>query len=153
MSDQHTSEAKKTVREIKKNLIKEIDQFGKRLPANVLDTLFNDLDGPVHVAELTGRKRRLVKKQNGQFEYQSRALENIPLDSINLREKDDFVFGKKKVAIISDAASTGISLHNDRNIETNRRRVQIILELPWSADRAIQQFGRTHRSNQFNAPK
>ncbi len=42
--------------------------------------------------------------------YESRSESDVGLEMINIREKERFMDGEKKIIIISDIASSGISL-------------------------------------------
>lgn len=129
-----------------------LDQLSRlELPEHPLDQIVNYF-GPKHVAELTGRKRRLIRQPDGKLTYEKRNPEGVAMANANLHEMALFQAGKKDIAIISDAASTGISLHADRRAGNQKRRVHLTLELNWSADKQMQTFGRTHRSNQVAPP-
>ncbi|XP_029938369.1 strawberry notch homolog 2b isoform X4 [Salarias fasciatus] len=149
----HTSFQTARIEEMKQTLLNKISELGKELPLNTLDELIDKFGGPDKVSEMTGRKGRVVRRLDGSVRYESRAEQGLTIDHINIKEKDRFMSGEKLVAIISEAASSGISLQADKRVKNQRRRVHMTLELPWSADRAIQQFGRTHRSNQVTAPE
>eukprot|EP00533_Pseudo-nitzschia_delicatissima_P000213 CAMPEP_0116103940 /NCGR_PEP_ID=MMETSP0327-20121206/14173_1 /TAXON_ID=44447 /ORGANISM="Pseudo-nitzschia delicatissima, Strain B596" /LENGTH=999 /DNA_ID=CAMNT_0003596125 /DNA_START=63 /DNA_END=3062 /DNA_ORIENTATION=- len=137
------------------------------LPPNPLDDLIDRLGGVECVAEMTGRSGRIVRdNKTDEFVYSKRVVSSDARNSstpaiqrgedsdrINLIERRLFMDGSKSAAIISDAASTGVSLHAARGSgASHKRRVHYTIELPWSADKAVQQLGRSHRSGQESAP-
>lgn len=97
------------------------------------------------VAEVTGRSRRIVRKSD-RLMVESRAA------SANLVETQAFMDDIKRVLVFSDAGGTGRSYHADLSARNTRLRVHYLLEPGWKADTAIQGLGRTHRTNQAQAP-
>jgi hypothetical protein len=97
------------------------------------------------VAEVTGRSRRIVRKSD-RLMVESRAA------SANLAETQAFMDDVKRVLVFSDAGGTGRSYHADLSARNTRLRVHYLLEPGWKADSAIQGLGRTHRTNQAQAP-
>ncbi|KAL0615277.1 Protein strawberry notch-like protein 2 [Plecturocebus cupreus] len=193
---------------LKQDLLDKVRRLGRELPVNTLDELIDQLGGPQRVAEMTGRKGRVVSRPDGTVAFESRAEQGLPIDHVNLREKRRYErregaghrrhrgapgspgtagprtyasvcapagaewarrgrqrYGGPRanpvppflspplLAIIPEASSSGVSLQADRRVQNQRRHVHMMLELPWSANRAVQQFGRTHGSNQVSAPE
>ena len=115
------------------------------LPPNPLDDIIDRLGGVENVAEMTGRTGRVLRSKSGKYKYVKRCGGSskhksyglsIPLsaddenDRLNIVEKRSWMDVKKSVAIISDAASTGISLHADSRCKTShKRRVHFTIEV------------------------
>lgn len=97
---------------------------------DTIDRLIHELGGGESVAEITGRTTRPS--------LSSSSHEPVPKAA---QEIAAFQEGRKRVAIISQAGSTGIGLGGEG-------RFHLVLETPWTAHRFIQQCGRTHRAGQ-----
>jgi len=115
-------------------------------PQNPLDAILARF-GAGNVAEISGRMHRF---ENGK--YVRRKLHGVPRRQLNEYETRLFQRGQKRLAVISGAGSTGISVHADIDAKNQERRVFYAFQLSWSADQQMQAFGRVHRSNQSSAP-
>ena len=105
--------------------------------------------GPEAVAEITGRRRRVIRhKELGSERVE---IENRPA-SVNIAETNAFMDGAKRILIFSEAGGTGRSYHADLDRRNRRRRCHYLLEAGWKADAAIQGLGRSHRTRQASAP-
>ena len=99
------------------------------------------------VAELTGRSNEL-KWDGSRSGWFPQKMANDIVEARRL-----FQNGSCKVALVSGAASTGISLHDTGDSAgESRPRTMILFELPWSAAAALQLLGRVHRSAQRSQP-
>lgn len=115
-------------------------------PQNPMDALVSHF-GIGNVAEISGRTHRF---ENGK--YVRRKIKGVGRRQLNAYETRLFQQGRKRLAIISGAGSTGISVHADVDAKNQQRRVFYAFQLSWSADQQMQAFGRVHRSNQTSAP-
>ncbi|MCW1431977.1 strawberry notch-like NTP hydrolase domain-containing protein [Novosphingobium sp. JCM 18896] len=102
--------------------------------------------GTESVAEVTGRSKRLVSLSDGRQRLESRSART------NQSEAAMFMAGEKRILVFSDAGGTGRSYHASLDAKNQQRRVHILLEPGWRADRAIQGLGRTHRTHQATTP-
>ena len=95
-----------------------------RLPNSVLDRLIHELGGSDKVAEMTGRQGGLVR-DGDKVRHEVRRVSEGARNKANLYEREQFNSGKKLVAIISEAASAGISLHADKRVPASCGRDEV----------------------------
>ncbi|MBB6469050.1 putative RNA methylase [Aminobacter lissarensis] len=107
--------------------------------------------GTDRVAEITGRSRRIVRRDDGGT-IDRFAVESRP-GSANVDETRAFMDDEKPILIFSEAGGTGRSYHADLGAKNQRLRLHNLLEAGWRADVAIQGLGRSHRTNQAQPPR
>lgn len=122
-----------------------------RVPDGALDMLIERMeDEGYSVAEITGRSRRYVW-QKDEAGNRHRIMETRSKRKGDA-EAAEFMAGKRRVLIFSGAGNTGRSFQSDLRCQNQQRRYHYVLQAGWIASEAIQGLGRTHRTNQANAP-
>ena len=115
----------------------EVAQLCQDLPLDPLNEIVLHF-GEAQVAEMTGRLYRLQRRSQtpGSYEFERRS-------ATNLQEQQAFTEGRKCIAVVSEASDLSLHVRHP-----SKRRLQIMLEMPWSPTVFVQQCARVHRSTQ-----
>ncbi len=126
-----------------------LDVGSVSVPHGVLDQVVSHF-GPDAVAEVTGRSRRFVEREVDGIDQ---TVEERRTRRTCNAEADEFMAGKRRVLVFSQAGGTGRSYHADLAADNQQRRVLYCVEPGWSSARCVQGMGRVHRANQACAPE
>jgi hypothetical protein len=119
-------------------------------PLPILDQLHKHFPG--QVAEVSGRRKWIetIVDDDGVL------TQRVGKRSANANETAiaDFEAGRKLIlAFTEGAGGAGLSFHASRKIINQRKRSHLFLEMSWSAEKAIQGMGRSHRTAQVVEPE
>lgn len=128
-------------------LLKDLKDI--RVPDGPLEIVLNHF-GVDKVAEVTGRTQRVVRKLDKDGELRAQLESRGPASA--RADANAFMADQKPILVFSDAGGTGYSFHADNTQKNKRKRSHYLIQPGWRADKAVQGFGRTHRTNQASAP-
>lgn len=120
------------------------------IPMSPLDIIIDHF-GSETIAEVTGRKRRVISKED---DGERKRVIEPRNEHTNSAETEAFMQGKKRALIFSEGAGgTGRSYHASLKCQNQDQRWQYLAQTGWRSDKAVQGFpGRTHRTFQACAP-
>ena len=133
--------------ELRDNLIADLETL--LIPESPIDMFF-DAFGANAIAEVTGRKRRVIWESN--LNGRHRAIQARGVHA-NEEEIEAFNNGDKRILIFSDSSGgVGASYHADLTFANKTRRNHYLVQIPWRSIDAVQSMGRSNRTNQASAP-
>ncbi|XP_023372601.1 protein strawberry notch homolog 1 [Otolemur garnettii] len=135
---------------MKKDLLDKLEKLAEDLPPNTLDELIDELGGPENVAEMTGRKGRVVSNDDGSISYESRSELDVPVEILNITEKQRFMDGDK-VCFSGMVFSERIKAYTFRLRTRSQKNILSLVNTVILYKNVV--TGRTHRSNQVTAPE
>lgn len=141
---------------LRDRLMEGIDRLKEIIPDSPIDSIINHFHNntPYKVAEATGRSSRLVwRLKPGTTDQWERVEENRgDAQKANALEAQRFQDGEAHIMVFSAAGGTGASYHASNRAKNQNQRVHYLLQPGWQADKAVQGFGRTHRTDQKSSP-